>query len=204
MADAQDYFSLAQAFTARWEGGFSDYPADTGGPTAYGASIKFVEGIAATLAGQDFLKSIGVCLPISRQSMQEITRQQAADMFRHEFWDRLRLSMFPLAISYVLYDAAVNCGCTHSVMFAQRGYNACEGTLHGMLAVDGKVGPQTIAALRDHATPAVLAAILDARQAYCNELVAHKPSQEVFMRGWTNRVNDLRAYVKSIQNVVSV
>lgn len=203
MADMQDYFSLAQAFTARWEGGFSDHPADTGGLTAYGASMKFVEGIAATLAGQNFLKSIGVCLPISRHSMMEITQKQAADMFRHEFWDHLNLNMFPLAMSCVLYDAAVNCGCTQSVKFAQRGYNACAEPGSMPLAVDGKIGTLTTAALRDHATPAVLTAILDARQAFYNALVVQKPSQKAFMEGWTNRVNALRAYVKSVLNGVS-
>ncbi len=43
-----DNFHRAHAFTAHWEGGFSDHPADTGGLTAYGASLKFVQGIAAT------------------------------------------------------------------------------------------------------------------------------------------------------------
>lgn len=203
MADAQDYFSLAHAFTALWEGGVSENPVDKGGLTAYGASIKFVEGIAATVAGQDFLEHIGVRLPVTRQSMWDVTPEQVRAMLRREFWDRLRLDDYPFPVSLVLYDTAVNCGCKRSVMFAQRGYNACLKANGERLSEDGKAGPLTCAALCSHVTPAVLTAILDARQAFYNELATHDPSQKAFIQGWTNRINSLRQYVERVSNGVA-
>lgn len=196
MSQTREPFSRAHAFTAKWEGGLSDHPADTGGLTAYGASLKFVEGIAATQDGRDFLERIGVRLPVTRQSMRDVTPDQAGAMFKREFWNSLRLDDYPFGVALALYDAAVNCGPTQSVKFAQRGYNACVGPNGVRLAVDGKAGSLTRKALCAHATPAVLTAMLDARQRFYEELAADKPSQAVFLDGWTNRVNDLRACLR--------
>lgn len=195
--DSGDQFSRAHAFTAKWEGGFSEHPADTGGLTAYGASLKFVEGIAATREGREFLRGIGIHPPVTCETMrEEVTPERARAMFRREFWDRLGLDEFSFGVALTLYDAAVNCGCAQSVRLAQRGYNACVGPNGVRLAVDGKAGPLTRAALSAHATPAVLTAMLDARQRFYEELAASKPSQAVFLNGWTNRVNDLRACLR--------
>lgn len=85
-----DNFHRAHAFTAHWEGGFSDHPADTGGLTAYGASLKFVQGIAATQQGRDWLQRIGFRLPVNKASMRSVTPDMAEAMFKREFWARLR------------------------------------------------------------------------------------------------------------------
>lgn len=194
---SEDMFRRAHAFTAKWEGGFSDHPADSGGLTAYGASLTFVEGIAATRDGREFLRGIGVHPPVTRETLLgEVTPERARAMFRREFWDSLRLDDYPFGVALTLYDAAVNCGGAQAVKFAQRGYNACVGPNGVRLAVDGRAGPLTRKALCDHATPAVLSAMLDARQNFYNELAARRPSQAVFLDGWTNRVKDLRAALR--------
>lgn len=194
---SEDMFRRAHAFTAKWEGGLSDHPADTGGLTAYGASLTFVRGIAATRDGREFLRSIGVHPPVSRETMrEEVTPERARAMFKREFWDSLRLDEYPFGAALPLYDAAVNCGCVQAVKFAQRGYNACVGPNGVRLVVDGQAGPLTRKALCAHATPAVLTAMLDARQAFYNALAARKPAQAVFLDGWTNRVRDLRAFLR--------
>lgn len=99
MSQTHEPFSRAHAFTAKWEGWLSDHPADTGGLTVYGASMKFVQGIAATQDGRDFLERIGVRLPVTALVMREITQGQARAMFRREFWDRLRLDDYPFGVA---------------------------------------------------------------------------------------------------------
>ncbi len=71
-----DDFRRAHAFTAHWEGGFSDHPADTGGLTAYGASLRFVQGIAETRQGRDFLQRIGFRLPVNSGCAQSVRLAQ--------------------------------------------------------------------------------------------------------------------------------
>lgn len=189
-------FPIAHKFTAQWEGGLSDHPYDRGGLTAYGASINFVEGIAGTQSGRDFLRQIGVRLPITKDSMRQITSDQAAAMFKREFWSSLRLDDLPLRPAVCLYDMAVNSGPSASVRIAQRGYNRC--VMHGVkLNADGILGPLTRKALAQ-ATDAIINAILDARVTFVEDIVRNDESQRVFLEGWLNRINGLRVYVMGL------
>jgi len=190
-------FELAQDFTASWEGGLSDDAADHGGLTHYGVSLAFLTDVVSTLKGRQFLLGIGVHpLPVSRDTIRNLDKSQARAIFRREFWDRLSLDDLPVQMGVLLYDAAVNTGCGQSVRLAQRGYNtAGVGTC---LDVDGKFGPLTRAALTEHNTRDVRQAILDAREVFYRELVRRNASQKVFLRGWLNRVDDLRRYVETL------
>ncbi len=189
-------FPIAHKFTAQWEGGLSDHPADRGGLTAYGASVKFVKGIANTQPGRDFLHQIGVRLPVTTESICQIVADQAAAMFKREFWSSLRLDDLPLRPAICLYDMAVNSGPSASVRTAQRGYNRC--VLHGVkLAEDGILGPLTRKALSQD-TDAIINAMLDMRVAFVEAIARNDESQRAFLEGWLNRINGLRSYVMGL------
>lgn len=190
-------FSIAHKFTAKWEGGESDHPDDGGGLTKYGVSLKFLGGLSGTQSNRDVLERMGIRLPITRQVIYDLTRDQAASLFRWQFWDKLKLGLIPLRPAVVLYDAAVNSGPAQSVKLAQRGYNSC--VAYGQpLVVDGIMGPATRAAMQLADTDKALSAMLDAREAFFQTIVANNPSQQVFLRGWINRVDDLRRYVRGL------
>ena len=185
----QGTFQDAHQFTAKWEGGLSDHPADRGGLTAYGASIEFVKGIAATASGKNFLQAIGVGLPVTRAVMRGLRPGQVATMFRHEFWDALRLDELPFRQAAMLYDAAVNHGPAQGVKLSQRGYNRC--VTHGVkLAVDGILGPLSRKALQTD-TDKVVRTIIEARREFYEGIVKSRPDQGVFLKGWLNRANAL-------------
>ncbi|MDE7372102.1 MAG: hypothetical protein K2N07_10280 [Desulfovibrio sp.] len=186
----QGSFQDAHKFTAKWEGGFSDHPADRGGFTAYGATIGFVQEIAATASGKNFLQAIGVALPVTKAVMRQLRLGQVAAMFRRERWDALRLDELPFRQAALLYDAAVNHGPAQAVKLSQRGYNRC--VTHGVkLTVDGILGPLTRKALQNTDTDAVVRAIIEARREFYESIVAARPDQGVFLRGWLNRANAL-------------
>ena len=170
-----DNFHRAHAFTAHWEGGFSDHPADTGGLTAYGASLKFVQGIAATQQGRDWLQRIGFRLPVNKASMRSVTPDMAEAMFKREFWDRLRLDDMPFRPACALYDA-------------------CVGPYGVKIEVDGILGPQTRASLACD-TDALIRAVIQARRAFYEGLARDKPSQAVFLEGWLNRADALEKFL---------
>lgn len=190
-------FNIAHKFTAKWEGGESDHPDDGGGLTKYGVSLKFLGGLSGTQSNRDVLERMGIRLPITRQVIYDLTRDQAASLFRWQFWDKLKLGLIPLRPAVVLYDAAVNSGPAQSVKLAQRGYNHCV-TYGQPLVVDGIMGPATRAAMQMADTDKALTAMLDAREAFFQAIVANNPSQQVFLRGWINRVDDLRRYVRGL------
>ena len=192
-----DNFTIAHKFTAKWEGGESAHPDDGGGLTKYGVSLKFLGGLSGTQSNRDVLERMGIRLPITRQVIYDLTRDQAASLFRWQFWDKLRLGLIPLRPAVVLYDAAVNSGPAQSIKLAQRGYNRC--VAYGQpLVVDGIMGPATRAAMQLADTDKALSAMLDAREKFFQTIVDNKPSQQVFLRGWINRVDDLRRYVRGL------
>jgi len=191
------HFDLAQNFTAKWEGGLSDDAADKGGLTHYGVSLAFLSDLASTSKNQQWLIDLGVYpMPVSKETIRNLSKTQARAIFRHEFWDRLNLDSLPVQMAVLLYDAAVNSGCAQSVRLAQRGYNTVG--VGSRLDVDGKLGPLTRAALINNNSVDVRQAILDARENFYRQIVARNVSQKVFLRGWLNRVEDLRKYVESL------
>lgn len=193
MADSN--FQQAHRFTAFWEGGLSDDPADHGGVTKYGVSLAFLADLAKNGDGLQYLSALALRpLPPTKTTVVHLTKTQAEALFRREFWDRLKLDSLPFSMAALLYDAAVNCGCTQSVKLAQRGYNRCVG--YGVpLAVDGILGPKTRKALAATVTTPVVTACLEARRTFYRQLVRNKPDQEVFLRGWLNRTDSLETFL---------
>lgn len=188
-------FKKAHAFTAKWEGGLSDDVHDAGGLTKYGVSIEFLKAVyAESVPNRTILKDLNISVPITRHSIYTLTRTQAEELFRWQFWDRLKLDRFPCAVSFVLYDTAVNCGRGTAVKLGQRGCNA--GGYRPMLDVDSMLGPRTAAAFKV-AEPYV-SSIIDARDDYYRAIVKNKPTQQVFLKGWLNRTKDLRSCVKEV------
>lgn len=186
----QGTFQDAHQFTAKWEGGLSDHPADRGGLTAYGATIGFVQEIAATASGKNFLQAIGVPLPVTKAVMRQLRPGQVAAMFRRERWDALRLDELPFRQAALLYDAAVNHGPAQGVRLSQRGYNRCVGPQGVKLSEDGILGPLSRKALQTD-TDKVVSAVIQARREFYEGIVARRPDQGVFLGGWLNRANDL-------------
>ena len=78
-------FEKAHAFVARMEGGFVDDPADPGGTTNYGVSLRFLksQGLEAGDIDGDG--------DIDADDIRALTPERAAGVLRRAFWD-----VFPL------------------------------------------------------------------------------------------------------------
>ncbi len=191
-------FDIANIFTRAAEGGLSDHPADRGGITNHGVSIRFLRNVAgASQANRDRLHRMGIRLPVTREVIKSPPPDQATGLFRWQFWDLLHLDDIPLRMACLLYDAAVNHGRATSVRLAQRGFNA--SIVHGVsLVEDGILGPLTRRALSTSDTPAVHEAILEKRRVYYEAIVANDATQAVNFPGWMNRIFNLREYVRGL------
>lgn len=184
-------FEVAHKFTAAWEGGISDHPADRGGYTAYGVSTGFMKDLMADSVHRAFLAGLGLAGPVDRKLMARIGKAEAAAIFRHYFWKGQALGDFDQAIATVWYDAAVNHGPGRAARFMQQALNRVRGA---MLAVDGIAGPRTRAAAQGAGRVEALMQ-LEIRSEFFRSIVASRPSQKVFLKGWLNRVNALRQLV---------
>lgn len=165
-------FDRAVEFVLRWEGGYVEAPDDPGGRTNHGISQRAYPEM--DIAG--------------------LTREQATDIYRADYWDRLDLDQLPAAVAVVVMDTAVNLGRRRAVQILQQGFNELPGGGH--LAVDGRLGPITRRAIggwcaRDPECEVLLSQQLLHRRNRRYTRLAAKPRKLKFLRGWVNRTADL-------------
>jgi lysozyme family protein len=167
-------FDAAMAFVLRWEGGFVDHPADPGGATNHGISLRYARsrGRLLDLNGDGEVDAADIRL---------ITPAVAATMYRKDFWWPVRAEALPPAIAVITFDAAINCGPDRARRWLQQAVGA---------SADGIIGPRTLAAVAA-ADPRVAV-----REMLARRLVHHAnlPTMSNFGLGWMRRVADLALF----------
>lgn len=135
------------------EGGYVFDPRDAGGETKYGISKRAYPNL----------------------DIKNLTLDQAKEIYRRDYWNRLHLDEIPDCVRFDLFDAAVNSGVSAAAKFLQRaaGTNA-----------DGVIGKLTIAAANG-----IDPERLDKRlSGYRLQYLADLSSFPTFGRGWVRRV----------------
>ena len=148
-------FSDALAFTLTWEGGLANHPDDPGGVTKYGISQRAYPEL----------------------DIRNLTSDEAARIYRRDYWDQIRGDELPGAVGFVLFDYAVHSG----VERAQRALQLAAGVKD-----DGVLGPATMAAVAAHPVPALVIEILHLRG---EQLVRFSTGRtKAFALGWARRL----------------
>ena len=166
------------------EGGYSNNPADKGGPTKYGIT-------EATARANGY-----------KGNMRDLPLDLAESIYKKKYWFNPRFDQVNLinpAIAEELLDTGVNCGVSFAKPLLQRALNLCnqQGKAgYQDVVVDGVYGPATLNALktylkvRGNEGQKILLRVLNILQGnrYI-ELAERDPSQETFFNGWIlNRV----------------
>lgn len=162
-------FGKAMDFVFKWEGGLCEDAADAGGITNYGVCLRFLKSIKPDASRDDII---------------HMSSEQAKDIFYNEFWLRCNCDQIPDKIAFALFDTAINLGCKQAVKLLQRTIGVKD---------DGIIGIVTINECNDRVEEqdAVVDAFLKKRTQFYRDLANKKHSQQVFLNGWLNRVNDL-------------
>jgi lysozyme family protein len=165
------------------EGEYSDHPADKGGPTRWGITEKVAR---ASGYGGD---------------MRALPRDYAVAVYTHDYINEPGFNKV-LAVSALIgeemVDTGVNMGVSVPGPWLQRILNALnqQAKLFPDLAVDGDLGPATIAALRAvlmqrgaAGEVAIVRALNCMQGARYLEITENRPANEAFFYGWlTNRI----------------
>lgn len=165
------------------EGGYSNHPADRGGPTRW--------GITQAVARQHGFTG----------DMRVFPRAEAAAIYRRLYWLRPRIADVAErapALAAELFDTGINMGPAVASRFLQRVLNALNrnGRDYADMAVDGAIGPTTLTALTaflGHRGPRGEAVLIKAVEALQGEryldLAERRPANEAFLYGWlANRI----------------
>lgn len=171
-------FDGAFAHTVGIEGGYSNNPADKGGPTKFGIT----ERVARANGYND--------------DMEHMPLEVAKAIYKKQYWDLLQLDAIDAVapdITIKLFDQAVNMGVATAGTFLQRALNVLNRNAQDYpdLKVDGVVGPVTVADLKllinKRGADGVLALsrIINGLQvARYVEIAEKDPTQEAFEFGW--------------------
>lgn len=164
-------FKFALDHVLKVEGGFSDHPADKGGPTNFGITL-------ATLSA--WRKA-----PCKPADIKNLTLKEATQIYEKNYWSAMNLSLVKTTnFACMLFDQGVNRGTKTTIEKLQQLLNAEFKT---DLLIDGKLGAKTAAAINGVSNKKLsLAFIRDCQMFYVN-LAERNPSQRVFLKGWLAR-----------------
>src|SRR5262245_46005106 len=149
------------------EGGNDDDPRDPGGRTSRGILQREWDVWRRSHPG----------LPAD---VWRAPQDQVAAIYRQNYWNALRCDDLPAGVDYAVFDYGVNSGIGRAAKVLQRLVAT---------AMDGEVGPETIAAAKRAKAAALIEAICDERLAFLQGL----RTWATFGRGWGRRVREVRA-----------
>ena len=163
------------------EGGYSDDPNDPGGATNM--------GITHNTLNNAYNQGI-----VSHNDVAKLTFNEAKEIYREMYWEPSRADEMPNPLATIYFDTVVLCGQYGGGRLLQKAMNK----LGQSVVVDGNVGPQTMAALKEMLkTPEdvqnLCTALCDVRQEYHNS----DPNAQYYLAGWTNRVKRMRNYANN-------
>jgi len=184
MPASDPLFESALRTVLAHEGGYTNDANDPGGPTNFGVSLRF----ALTVGDADGDGRPDLDLDrdgdVDADDIRRMTREEAARVYRSQWWDRYGYGRLTLPIATKVFDLAVNAGSVQAHKILQRAVRAVGGPI---LVDDGVLGPKTLAAVGDAPANYVLVAARSEAAGFYRGLVQVKPSLSKFLVGWLNR-----------------
>ncbi|MDW4497527.1 holin-associated N-acetylmuramidase [Sulfitobacter sp. D35] len=168
------------------EGGYVNDPDDPGGATNFGVTIHTMRALGLDLDRDG---------DVDARDVQALTRDQAIDIFVRHYFDKPRIAELPETLQASVFDMYVNAG-ANAVRILQR--LLCD--MGETVAVDGALGPQSIAAshIAHRQAQGYLAdAYGIARRNYYFRLADRRPASRKYARtraggkgGWIRRAEE--------------
>lgn len=156
-------------FVLKWEGGYSNHPDDPGGETNMGVIQSIYDS---------WRKSKG----LPHASVKNITKDEVTAIYDENYWSASRAKWMQSPLDLVVFDTAVNMGVGKANEFLSTALGLTP-TMKWTQAMSDKI--------HDANQLALAFAICHQRSIFRIRRVLNKPSQNVFLAGWTNRDEDL-------------
>jgi len=148
----------------RHEGGWSDHPADPGGATNMGVTLRTYRKYKRNPH-------------LTPEDLKNLTLEEVHDIYKIGYWDPIKADELPSGVDFVVFDMAINAGPGRAVKLLQE----VVGT-----RADGVVGPITLRAVDEYSPERVVTDYTNAREDYYRLL----PHFSTFGRGWLRRTRE--------------
>jgi len=169
-----DTFDTALRFVLAWEGGEVDHPADPGGYTSRGVSLRFFRQINPRATAAD---------------VKALTPIEVAAIYRDWFWTPAKCDRLPPALALALFDTAVNMGVKTAAKLLQKALG---------VTADGVIGQKTLEAIFKHREEDTLAEFFAER----NWRYGNLSTFSTFGKGWYRRSAACHAESMRLSNEV--
>lgn len=167
------------------EGGYSNHPADKGGPTNWG----IIQSELSAWRGK----------AVSAEDVKNLTLDEAIQIYKKKYWDAMGLDrIVDEKIQLILFDQGVNRGTKTAVLQAQRVANNFPGK---KLSIDGALGPVSAGVINSIPATDFAREYLQASEHAYADIVIRNTSQNVFLHGWLNRVHNLQDVIFNSKEV---
>lgn len=173
------YFDEAFEYLMINEGGgqYVDRPGDSGGPTKWGVSLRFLRKLKSNQA-------------LDSDSIKALTKDDAKAIAHSEFWMPLRLDFATdKRVAMALLDIGYLTGVPHTASYAQM----AQKTLSPSLVLDGVLGPKFWECANRGPTSLFLTAFINLNVNYFESLADTKPQVKPFLQGWLNRIYKIKS-----------
>lgn len=187
-------FKAAHALTAQKEGGYANDKDDKGGRTMWGIAYKSNpnwEGWPRLLA---IIKRVGENPKLINQEAAKdpVLIEMRDRLYKRNYWDVNKLDQVKSqAIANEMFDTGVNMGVGVAARMLQEALNLCNknGLTYPDIAIDGKIGPQTLGTLNGKANEMAILNTLNMLQGerYL-QIMRNNKTQEKFWQSWLSRV----------------
>ena len=173
-------YTKALSFVLESEGGFSDDPGDSGGPTMKGITWSDIAAYRKKPVSAFSSHASQVRLAKS------LTDEELGTIYSQKYWAENLCDDLPFPLDMIVFDTAVNCGYQGArLLWRATGQQPLRVVTAALLAIIRNEGAHL---------PTVVENYLDLRIAYYHA-IAHGHNAK-FLKGWLARVDHLRTAVE--------
>jgi len=163
-------FEQAFAVVVGHEGGFSIERADPGNWTGGAVGCGELRGTKFGISAAAY----------PAEDIANLTLDTAAAIYRRDYWDRVSGDRLSPSLALLVFDAAVNNGVVRAACWLQGVVGA---------TVDGRLGPETLAAVDTAIRARGNAAVCAEFQAQRLVFMTGLPTWHIFGLGWARRLS---------------
>lgn len=181
-------FEKAIGFVLAHEGGLADDPADAGGITNWGISLRWLKTVGDDDEDGWLDGDLDHDGDVTDKDIRQMTRAGAVRIYERLWWQRYRYDRFrddEQALATKVFDLAVNMG-------AGRAHRLLQEALRAMglpVKVDGLLGPATMASVHsvaEHHDRLMMALIREAVFFYAH-ITQRRTANLKFLHNWMRR-----------------